>query len=327
VDCLILEPLQEDARQWLADRHSVRLAPELAADATALRRELYNVRTVVLPTEVAVTEQLLGFAPRLRALARLSVGIQNIDADACRRANVEVVRSLNAHAQACAEYMVTAILGLFRRGFSVMVRERDVAALPLGREVHGATIGLIGMSPTARVLAMLLKSFGARVIGYDPALHASDPSWAREGVEPVPMNQVMALSDAVCVQLTYASRYRGLISAHVLKHGKPGQVMVCIARHWLFDQDALAAELRSGRIEAAIFDSADQDIKAPGSPFHGLKNFFVTPQMSVRTREARSRATWYIVRRLDEILRLDNQRASDLTPTRPNALEASLPPR
>jgi phosphoglycerate dehydrogenase-like enzyme len=293
----------------------------------ALRRDLYNVRTLVLPTEVAVTEQLLDFAPRLKAVARLAMGMQNIDTEACRRANVEVVRSLNAHAQACAEYMVTAILGLFRRGFSVIARERDWASLPLGREIHGATIGLVGMSPTARVLAMLLKSFGARVIGYDPALHASDPAWARDGVEPVPMNQVMALSDAVCVQLTYASRYRGLISAHVLKHGKPGQVMVCISRPWLFDQDALAADLRSGRLEAAMFDSADPDLKAPGSPFHGLKNFFVTPQMSIRTREARSRATWYIVRRLDEILRLDNQQAAGFRPSLLGALEASLPPR
>lgn len=327
MDCLILEPLQDDARQWLADRHAVRFSPELAADPMALRRELYNVRTLVLPSEVAVTDQMLGFAPRLKAVARLAMGIQNVDTEACRRANVEVVRSLNAHAQACAEYMMTALLGLFRRGFSSVMRNRDVSQLPLGREIHGSTIGLVGMSPTARVLAMLLKSFGARVVGYDPALHASDPSWVRDGVEPVPMNQLMALSDAVCVQLTYASRYRGLIGAHVLKHGKPGQVMVCIARPWLFDQDALAADLRSGRLEAAMFDSPDDELKAPGSPFHGLDNFFLTPQLSTRTREARSRATWYIVRRLDEILRLDDQQLSGFRPSLPGALEASLPPR
>lgn len=326
MDALILDPLQEDAHAWLASRHALRVAPELAGDAIALRRELYNVRALVLPPEVAVTEQMLGFAPALRVIARLSMGTRNVDVEACRRVNVEVVQSLNAHAQACAEYMVAGLLMLLRRGFSSTLRERDAASLPMGREIHGSTIGLIGMSPTARVLAMLLNSFGARVIGYDPSIHASDPSWPRDGVQPVGLDQLMALSDGICVQMTYASRHRGLINARIVGHGKPGQVMVCISRPWLFDQDALAAALRSGRLAAALFDSADDELKAAGSPLHKLNNCFVTPQMSPRTREAQSRATWYLVRRIDEILRADELRTPGFKSSLSGALESSLPP-
>ena len=145
---LIVEPLEADVVQWLAERHAVQYAPELAADPQALRAALLQVQALVLPPHVPLEQTLLRHAPRLRVVARMSAGPENIDIEACRAARVEVVRSLTATASAEAEFVIGALLALLRR---VPVLSSD--GMLVGRELGCATVGLIGMSPAARMLA------------------------------------------------------------------------------------------------------------------------------------------------------------------------------
>src|SRR6185295_14060595 len=109
-----------------------------------------------------------------------SAGAENIDLAACSKAGVEVVRSTNATAMAEAEFMIGALLALFRR-VPVLSDEGQM----VGRELGGATIGMLGMAPAARSMAQLLAPFGTQVVGYDPAVHASDGLWARWRIKPV----------------------------------------------------------------------------------------------------------------------------------------------
>lgn len=297
MDVLIVEPLEPEVMQWLAERHAVRYAPELADDARALRQDLFNVRALVIPPSVALDAQVLHYAPVLRAVGRLSSGAENIDVDACSRAGVEVVRSATASAVAEAEFMVGALLAMLRR-VPVMSPE----GLLVGRELGGATVGLIGMVPAARALAQLLNAFGSRVVGYDPAVHASDNVWSRWRVEPMALREMMEQSDAVCVQLTYFSRYQGLIGERFLPHCKPNQVLVSIAHSSLFDEAALADVLGTGRMAAAWFDSMEPGMLDPERPLHQVRNLQVTPRLAGTTRESRIRSAWAVVRRIDEIL-------------------------
>ena len=164
---------------------------------------------------------MLHYAPVLRAVGRLSSGAENIDLDACARAGVEVVRPINASAAAEAEFMIGALLQMLRR-----VPVLSAEGLLVGRELGGATVGLVGMTPAARPLAQLLATFGSRVVGYDPAVHVSDGVWNRWRVEPLGLRELMEQSDAVCVMLTYFSRYHGLLGERFLPSCKPNQVMV-----------------------------------------------------------------------------------------------------
>lgn len=294
---LIVEPLEADVVQWLAERHAVQYAPELAADPQALRAALLQVQALVLPPHVPLEQTLLRHAPRLRVVARMSAGPENIDIEACRAARVEVVRSLTATASAEAEFVIGALLALLRR---VPVLSSD--GMLVGRELGCATVGLIGMSPAARMLAQLLPAFGTRVIGYDPSLHHSEPLWAQWGIEPVPLRELMEQSDGISVQLAYFLRYRGLIGERVLGFAKPGQVMVSIAHSAIFDEHALAEALSGGRVLAAWFDSLEPGLLEPGRPLHGLAGLQVTPRLASTTRESRVRAAWGVARRMDELL-------------------------
>jgi D-3-phosphoglycerate dehydrogenase / 2-oxoglutarate reductase len=297
MDVLIVEPLEPEVMQWLGERHAVRYAPELARDPRALRQALFNVRALVIPPSVALDAQVLHYAPVLRAVGRLSAGAENIDIDACGRAGVEVVRSMTASAVAEAEFMIGALLAMLRR-----VPVLSPEGLLVGRELGGATVGLIGMVPAARSLAQLLGAFGSRVVGYDPAVHASDNVWARWRVEPVALRELMEQSDAVCVQLTYFSRYQGLIGERFLPYCKPNQVLVSVAHSSVFDQAALADVLGTGRMAAAWFDSLEPGALDPGRPLADIDTLQVTPRVAATTRESRVRAAWAVARRIDELL-------------------------
>ena len=321
MDLLIVDTLATEVMQWLAARHPVQHAPELAFDPRAFRRALYSVRAMIVPSSVTLDAQALHHAPVLQAVGRISAGAENIDLEACARAEVEVVRSATATAQAEAEFMIGALLSLLRR---VPVAGADGVAA--GRELGSATVGLVGMAPAARSMANLLAGFGSRVVGYDPSLHASDAVWDRWQVAPLSLRKLLMQSDAVCVQLNYFSRYHGLLGERFLSFCKPQQVLVSTAHSGLFDEAALAAALTSGRLAAAWLDSMEPGALEEGRPLHGIETLQVTPRVASTTRESRLRSAWAVARRIDEIL---SERVSGfrdlkpLSPIEPLDLEAS----
>jgi len=297
MDLLIIEPLEAEVMQWLEARYALRYAPELAGDPRAFRQSLYNVRALIVPPTVTIDAQALHYAPVLRAIGRVSAGAENIDLEACARARVEVVRGLTATAQAEAEFMIGALLSLMRR---VPVLGSD--GMLVGRELGAATVGLIGMAPAARSMVQMLAGFGSKMVGYDPALHASDSVFERWRVKPLGLRELLERSDAVCVQLSYFSRYHGLLGDRFLPFCKPNQVIVSIAHSGLFDEAALAEALTGGRVAAAWLDSLEPGALDEGRPLHGLDNLQITPRVASTTRESRLRSAWAVARRIDEML-------------------------
>jgi D-3-phosphoglycerate dehydrogenase / 2-oxoglutarate reductase len=297
MDVLIVEPLESEVLNWLAARRSVKVAPGLARDPRALRQALFNVRALVAPSSVALDRATLPFAPVLRAVGRLSAGSENIDLDACNRAGVEVVRPVTASAAAEAEFMVGALLQMFRR-----LPVQGESGERVGRELGGSVIGLIGMTPAARPLARLLEAFGAKVIGYDPSLHASESLWQQWDVAHCGLRELVEQSDGLCVMLNGFSRYRGLLGERCLPNCKPDQVMVSVAPSSVFDEAVLARVLADGRMAGAWLDSVEPGTLDPGRPLSLIDTLQITPHVASTTRESRLRSAWSVARRIDAVL-------------------------
>ncbi len=302
MDILLVERLIPEALAWLQERHAVDARPELAADPSALRKAVYKSQAVVLPRKVVVTQEFLDFAPKLKAVARLHLGTDNTDLEACRDRKVRVIQATTANVRSNAEYLLASLLLLFRRGIAAAVNGDRHAEVRLGRELHGSVVGILGLAPTAHTLALMLHSLGARLIGYDPAIHHTAPIWSRLNIQPVGVQELMSNADAVSVQVMYASRYQGFINDKLLAHCKPGQVWVGISRSQLFDAHALARALGDGRIEAAMLDGAESGFASRGTPLHECGNLFLTPRLGSHTRESRMRASWYVAHRIHETL-------------------------
>ncbi|MBL8315811.1 MAG: phosphoglycerate dehydrogenase [Rubrivivax sp.] len=314
MDVLIVEPLDADVLHWIGARHAVQFAPELAQDLPAFRSLLSGVRALIIPPSVPVDASVLQRAPRLRAVGRLSVGAENIDLDACELAGVEVVRPSNASASSEAEFVIGALLQMLRR-----VPVLNGEGLLVGRELGGTTVGVAGMTPTVKPLVQLLGAFGSRVLGYDPGVHATDPIWARYGLEPVTLRELMQTCDAVCVLLPYYQRYIGLFGERVLAVAKPNQVLVSLAHSSLFDERALAHALTEGALAAAWFDCLEPGALDPGRPLRHIDTLQVTPRVSGTTQESRVRSAWSVARRIDDLLATAPARRS-FRPTRPDEL-------
>jgi phosphoglycerate dehydrogenase-like enzyme len=324
LDILLLERLVPEALAWLEERHPVDNRIELGNDASAIRKAIYRSTAVVLPRKVAVTRELLDFAPMLKAVARMQAGNDNTDLEACRERKVRVIQATTANVRANAEYLLASLLLLYRRGIASTIVGDARADTRLGRELHGSTVGIFGLAPTAHTLATTLRALGAKLVGYDPAVHSTAPIWARLQIEPVSVQDMLAMSDAVSVQVMFASRYQGFINDAMLASCKRGQVWVGISRSQLFDAAALARALLDGRIEAAMLDGAQASFAARGSPLHEVPNLFLTPRLGSYTLETRVRASWYVVHRLHEALTSPMSSGSDPLSTGPMDLDAQV---
>jgi phosphoglycerate dehydrogenase-like enzyme len=325
VDILLVEQLASEARAWLEDLHYVESRPELAGDPSALRKAIYKAEAVVLPRKVAVTREFLDFAPLLRAVARMHVGTDDTDLEACRDRRVRVIQASTANVRSNAEYLLAAMLLLYRRGMASSLSGERHSDVRIGRELHGSVVGVLGLAPTAHTFALMLHALGARLIGYDPAVHHTAPIWSRLHIQPVSLQEVMARSDAVSVQVMYGSRYQNFINDKVLAYCKRGQVWAVISRSHLFEPAALARALNDGRIEACIMDGAEAGFASKGSPLHDSPNLMITPRLGSYTREARLRSSWYVAHRIHETLTTPHVSGLDQLPSQPMDLQDGPP--
>jgi phosphoglycerate dehydrogenase-like enzyme len=297
MDVLIVDPLDGDVLHWLSARHALQVAPEFVRDTEAFHNALIEARAVVVPPGLSVDALALRRATRLLVVARLSVGAESIDIEACARAGVEVVRPATAGAAAQAEFVVGALLQLLRR-----VPVVSPEGVRVGRELGGSTVGVVGLTPAVRHLVPLLTAFGAAVVGHDPGVQAADTAWSRYGVEPIGLRDLMATCDAVCVLLSFMPRYLGLFNERLLMRSRPDQVLVSLAHSSLFDEPALARALGGGPLAAAWFDNADARLTGPGRPLSMTDKLQITPGLAGTTLQSRTRSAWAVARRIDERL-------------------------
>ena len=214
-----------------------------------------------------VTDAVLAAAtPRLTLIAKWGVGLDSFDLGAAGRRGVEVRNTPGAFGDAVAEVAVGYLLMLGRHLLAV---DRGVRAggwpKPEGRGLVGAVVGIVGLGAIGRATAARLAGFGCRVLGTDPA--ASDPP---AGVEVVPLDRLLGLSDHVvlCCPLVPATRH--LIGAGAIARMKPDATVVNVARGPVVDGAALAAALAEGRLGGAALDVFEQEPLPSNSPFRGL---------------------------------------------------------
>jgi len=244
---------------------------------------------------------LLAHAPRLRLVAHTGASVRFLVSDALFARGVHVTQAGAAMARPVAEVALAFTLALLHQvhRFDNALRtgqewSRAKAARPR-HELAGSRIGVIGASRTGRAYIEMLTALGAEVNASDPYL--AEPDAARLGVGLQPLPELLANSRIVAVHAPAIAATRHLLGARELALLPDGAGLVNTARSWLVDSAALLAELRSGRIDAAL-DVYDEEPLPASSPFRGLPGVLLTPHEAGGTIEARRRAGEIIV---DEI--------------------------
>jgi (S)-sulfolactate dehydrogenase len=293
-DIVISEFMDETAIEELLSGYDVVYDPALVDDARRLHSALSEARALVVRNRTQVRGPLLDAAPKLIAVGRLGVGLDNIDLDACKARSVAVFPATGANDVAVAEYVIATAMILVRGAYlsssAVAAGEWPRGAL-MGGEVSGRTIGLVGFGAIARETAARADALGMRVVAFDPYLPEDSCHW--RATKRVTFEALLSTSDIVSVHTPLTDETRHLINAESIRNMKEDAVVINAARGGVIDEDALAAALRDGRIAGAALDVFETEplTKDAGASFNGLKNVILTPHIAGVTDESNVRVS------------------------------------
>jgi glyoxylate reductase len=283
-----LEPILAvaDATVWPGDLPPTR--PELlaAVDGCAGILTLLTDR---------VDEELLDRAgPGLRVVSNFAVGFDNIDVAACTRRGIVVGNTPGALTETTADFAFALLLAAARR---IPEAARFVQAgrwqswgpmLLLGADVHGATIGIVGLGRIGQAVARRAQGFGMTI------LYASrtmvDPSIEAElGATRVSLAELLERADYVSLHVSLGPETHHLIDAAALARMKPTAILVNTARGPVVDPAALYAALRDGGIAGAALDVTDPEPIRTDDPLLELGNCLIVPHVASATTATRGR--------------------------------------
>lgn len=257
----------------------------------------------LVPSVARIDAAVIAAAPRLRAIVQFGAGLDNVDRAAAEARGIAVRNVPGANAQAVAELALFLMLALARR---LPLHARSFAARvvgdPPGTELHGKTLGIVGLGASGRALARMARGIGMEVIAVrrSPSPDADpDAAWVGKMDE---LPALLARADYVSLHLPSTSDTRGLIGAGALASMKPTAFVVNVARGDLVDRRALLATLDKGVIAGAGVDVYAEEPPDPADPLLAHPRVVATPHVGGVTEEALARIADRVAAQLKEIL-------------------------
>jgi glyoxylate reductase len=279
--CFVTRRLPGDALDRLAAEHELEVWPQrLPPSPEELRERVAEAEGLLCLLTDRVDEPLLAAAPGLRVISNLAVGADNVDVAAAAARGIPVGYTPGVLTETTADLAFALILAAARRlpeGVAAVRAGEWLTWEPdwlLGRDVHGATLAIVGAGRIGRAVARRAEGFGMDVVlvGRDGAL---EPALAR--------------ADFVSLHVPLSDETRHLVSDGFLAAMKPTAYLVNTARGGVVDQDALARALRDGRIAGAALDVTDPEPLAPDHPLLSAPNLIVLPHLGSATHATRER--------------------------------------
>ena len=280
---LVTRDLPGDALDRLRARHTVDVWPEPAPPTPeALRAAAAGADALITMLTERVDEALLDAAPRLRAVANVAVGTDNIDLAACAARGVPVGNTPDVLTDATADLTWALLLAAARRLPEAMAEVRDGRWGPwdprhlLGMDLQGATLGIVGLGRIGKAVARRAEGFGMTV------LHISQ----RGGIG---LGELLARADVVSLHCPYTPETHHLIDEAALRAMRESALLVNTARGAVVDQEALRRALAEGWIAGAALDVTTPEPLPADDPLLAAPNLLVLPHIGSATHATRGR--------------------------------------
>ena len=287
-------PLFEAPRKMLDEHFEVDYwsRPERPPRAELLRRVADKEALVCLLTE-KINDELLAAAPKLRIVANVAVGFDNIDVPACTRRRVVASNTPGVLDETTADFAWTLLMAIARRVLEgdQLVRSGQWTGWNLdqlcGGDVWGKTLGLLGFGRIGRAVARRTRGFQMRVI-YNDAVRAPAEVEKELNVEFLERDQVLAEADFISVHVPLLPETRHLISAPQLARMKRTSYLINTSRGPVVDEAALLAALEAGQIAGAALDVHEKEPQVhPG--LMKRADVILTPHIASASVETRTR--------------------------------------
>lgn len=226
-----------------------------------------------------LSAELIASAPRLRGIVAAGMGFDHIDAAAAAARGIPVAIAPE-FAVSVAEAALTLLL-LIAKHYPAMQRAVEAGQWPApdadrGHTLAGKTLGIVGLGRIGRDLARFSRALSMRVIAADPYL-SSAQAGERGADALLPLHDLLAASDIVCVCAPLTDATHHLLDAAAFAAIKTGAYLVNVARGALIEESALIDALKRGRLAGAALDVLEHEPPPPDHPLLHLPNVIVTP--------------------------------------------------
>ena len=306
-DVLIPEFMDEGAAAALKADYDVHWDAELWDKRDDLIKQIGEARAIIVRNATRVDAELLAAAPILKIVARLGVGLDNIDLETCKSRGIEVCPAIGANAPSVAEYVIATALILLRgqalRSTAAVVGGAwDRQSFASGVELAGRTLGIIGFGSIGQVMAAKAKAMSMEVRAYDAMLPEAAPAWS--GAKRTDLDDLIAEADVITLHCPLTPETRGLIGSAELARMKRGAILINSARGGIVDETACASALKSGHLGGAALDTLEIEPidAATGALFAGLENIILTPHIAGVTQDANKRISDVAVTNVRRVL-------------------------
>ena len=259
---------------------------------------------IVVRSRTVVTAQVVERANRCQIIARVGVGLDNIDQEAAAGRSIRVINAVEGAMNAVAELVVAHMLALARgipRGDRGMREGRWLKKDLKGTELRGKYLGIVGVGNIGKRLGRLARAFNMNVIGYDVV--PIDLEFSREvGLMKTDLDTLLQSSDYVSLHVPLLESTRHMINAESISKMKKTACIINTSRGGIVDEAALYDAIQEGRLGGAALDVFEKE-PATGNPLAEMDNVILTPHIGAQTAEAQALAANVIAEKIVQIER------------------------
>lgn len=288
----------------ILQKNGLQVTYEPQIDHADLAQKISNFDIVVVRSRTKITKDLIELASKCKVIARVGVGLDNIDTDAAKSKNIRVINAVEGAMNAVAELVLGLMLSMAReipRADREIRNGNWIKKELMGSELAGKYLGIVGLGNIGKRLARLARSLNMNIIGFDVV--PIDPEFVSEvGLIKTDLDTLLQSADYVSLHVPLLDSTKHMINAEKLSKMKKTARIINTSRGGTIDEEALYAAITAGALGGAALDVFEVE-PATGSKLATLPNVILTPHIGAQTREAQSLAANVIAEKIIQILR------------------------
>jgi len=295
VDPVLNKVLQENGLK-------VSYEPQITPDQ--IKEKVSNYNIIIVRSRTKLTKELIDHATKCKIIARVGVGLDNIDEAAAKARNIRVINAVEGAMTAVAELVLGLMLALARQ---IPFADREIRNGKwlkkelMGTELKGKYLGIVGLGNIGKRLGRLAKGLNMNLIGYD--VIPIDETFSKEvGLMKADLGTLLSSSDYVSLHVPLLDSTYHLINAEKLATMKKTAKIINTSRGGVIDEEALYDALKKGNLGGVALDVFETE-PAIGNKLATLPNVICTPHIGAQTKEAQSLAANIIAEKIIQILR------------------------
>ena len=288
----------------ILEKNGLQITYEPEITPVQILEKIENFEVIIVRSRTKITKDMIEKANKCQIIARVGVGLDNIDQAAAKEKNIRVINAVEGAMNAVAELVIGLMLSLAReipRADREVRNGNWIKKELMGTELRGKYLGIVGLGNIGKRLGRLARALNMNIIGYDVV--PIDEEFSSEvGLMKADLGTLLASSDYVSLHVPLLDSTKHLINAEKMSTMKNTSRIINTSRGGVIDEDALYEFLKDGKLGGAALDVFEVE-PATSNKLASLPNFISTPHMGAQTKEAQSLAANVIAEKIIQILR------------------------